>query len=105
MTEDNAPAVPPHPSGAAPSTSEAAQALPEHPPQPEREPFWNYSELLMFLGLSIPCMLAGFGVVKGIILLAHLETPLRAVELLAAQSLGYTLLFLVLRAMFRMQYG
>jgi hypothetical protein len=29
------------------------------PPAPERNPFWNYGDLLVFAGLALPCMLVG----------------------------------------------
>ena len=35
------------------------------PPPPQRDPFWSYGDLLIFAGLAIPCMLLGFGAVKG----------------------------------------
>jgi hypothetical protein len=84
---------------------EEPSGQPALPPPPERDPFWGYSDLLMFAGLAVPCMLLGFGLVKGIMALFRVHTPLRAAELLAAEFTGYALLFLVLRIMLQMQYG
>ena len=74
------------------------------PPQPERYPFWGYSDLLVFAGLVIPSMLIGWAVVKAGMFLFHIHAALRVSELLAEQFLGYGILFGGLLLMFRMQY-
>jgi hypothetical protein len=82
---------------------EAPPDAPPPSPGPERDPFWGYSDLLMFLGVSIPCMLLGFGLVKALMTILNLHM-LRAVDLLTAQFAGYALLFLALRILLRVQY-
>lgn len=78
---------------------------PEAAPAPaEREPFWGYADLFLFMGLAIPCLLAGWAMVKGVLLIFHLHAQARVAELLPEQFLGYVLLFGVLKLMFRVQY-
>lgn len=72
------------------------------PPPPEV--FWGYSELFLFVGLSIPAMLAGFGLVRATLTAFRLH-PIRAAEVLMEQFVGYFFLFLVLVVVFRAQYG
>jgi hypothetical protein len=77
---------------------------PETPqPEPERYPFWGYMDLLFFAGWVIPSMLIGWAVVKGGMWVFHIHA-LRVSELLAAQFLGYGILFGGLLLMFRMEY-
>ena len=71
---------------------------------PERVPFWGYTDLLIFAGLAIPCMLAGFGLVKGVMWLLRLHPSVGTWALLAEQFAGYGFLFGVLALLFRTQY-
>jgi membrane protease YdiL (CAAX protease family) len=71
---------------------------------PERGPFWGYMDLLIFAGLAIPCMLAGFGVVKVALWALRLHPSESTWELLAEQFVGYGFLFGALAALFRLQY-
>ncbi len=85
-------------------TGEPPPPTPEPPPPaPERIPFWGYSDLFLFAGLAIPAMLLGMAAVKGILVVLRLH-PIRAAELLAQQFAGYGMLFLILKAIFRLQY-
>jgi membrane protease YdiL (CAAX protease family) len=72
---------------------------------PERDPFWGYSDVFLFAGLAIPCMLLGWAAVQGTLRLFHIHLAVRAAELLAEQLAGYLLLFSALRLIFRVQYG
>jgi hypothetical protein len=83
---------------------EALDAAPPTPPPPEREPFWGYSDVFLFAGLSIPCMFLGWASVQAILRLFHLHPAVHAAELLAEQMAGYVLLFSALRMIFRVQY-
>ena len=74
------------------------------PPPPERYPFWGYSDLLLFAGLAIPCMLLGWAVVRALFVIFRIHTTLSVVELLPQQFLGYAFLFGALALVFRMQY-
>jgi membrane protease YdiL (CAAX protease family) len=65
--------------------------------------FWTYSDLFLFAGLALPAMLAGLGLVKGFLAIFRLR-PVRALELLAEQFVGYLFLFLILLVIFRLQY-
>jgi membrane protease YdiL (CAAX protease family) len=70
----------------------------------QSEVFWGYSELFLFVGLAVPAMLAGFGLVRAVLAVFRLH-PLRAAEVLMEQFVGYFFLFLVLVVIFRFQYG
>jgi membrane protease YdiL (CAAX protease family) len=72
-------------------------------PQPERYPFWGYSDLLLFAGLAVPAMLAGLGVVKILVRLSRVPL-IPAAELLAGEFAGYAGLFIILLGIFRLQY-
>ena len=75
------------------------------PEQAERYPFWGYSDLLLFAGLVLPCMLIGIGLVRVVMFLLHVHAGIRAAELLPEQFVGYTLLFGALILLFRVQYN
>ena len=78
---------------------------PELAPEPDRDaPFWSYWDLAVFLGLAIPCLLLGFGLVRLLEYLFHYRPHVRTVELIPAQFLGYALMFLGLLLLFRWQY-
>jgi len=88
--------------------SDAPPPLPEEPPgppePPAREPFWGYSDVLLFAGLSIPCMLLGFVFAKALMYVLPLRAPMRAVEVLTAQLAGYIFLGATLMLILRVQY-
>jgi membrane protease YdiL (CAAX protease family) len=73
-------------------------------PPPERDPFWSYGDLLIFAGLTLPCLLLGLGVVKTAFWIFQLHPAVKTWELLAAQITFYALLSGVLVALFRVQY-
>jgi membrane protease YdiL (CAAX protease family) len=77
------------------------------PPQadPEQYPFWGYGDVLVFVGLAIPCMLLGWGAVKLAFWGLQVHPTVKTWELLLAQFAGYGLLFGALFAIFRLQYG
>jgi membrane protease YdiL (CAAX protease family) len=84
---------------------------PAEPPAPappeERYPFWGYSDILFFAGLTIPCMIAGFALAKTLLFLLqiiHMRPVGSVVELLAGQSLGYLFLFGAFVLIFRVHY-
>ena len=76
------------------------------PPAPEeRYPFWGWSDVFLFAGLALPCMLAGVLVVKAVFLLLRVPAQPRAYELLPSQFLGYGLMFGVLYTILKLHYG
>src|SRR5262249_16384616 len=79
---------------------------PPAPPgeEPERYPFWDYSDIFLFAGLVLPCMLAGWGLLKAFLLVFRIHPALRLDELLPEQLLGYALLFALLALLLRVQY-
>ena len=74
------------------------------PPPPERDPFWGYGDLLIFAGLTLPCLLLGQGVVKTLFWAFQLHPAVETWELLTWQFVFYALLSGVLVALFRVQY-
>ena len=88
----------------APVAPEPPQPSEPSLPPPQRDPFWSYGDLLIFAGLTLPCLLLGLGVVKTVFWIFHLHPAVKTWELLAAQIAFYALLSGVLAALFRMQY-
>ncbi|MBZ5622019.1 MAG: CPBP family intramembrane metalloprotease [Acidobacteriia bacterium] len=89
-----------------PPSSPATELQPA--PPPERDPFWGYSDLVLFIGLAIPCMLAG-GVlallmVRAVVAVFHMQARIPAMEPLAEQLGGDVLLFAALAMILRLQY-
>lgn len=76
----------------------------EAPPHAERNPFWGYGDLLLFIGMALPSMLVAAALVSGIASGLGWRAPNRVFLLLPAQFLGYLLMFLLLWALFRFQY-
>jgi membrane protease YdiL (CAAX protease family) len=100
---------PPRPETAEEPPGEAAEPAPlatvePAPPQRERYPFWNYGDVLLFGGLAVPALFAGWALAKGIFLIFHLHTSTEVAELLPAQVFGYLFLFFILASIFRISY-
>ncbi|MBS1856248.1 MAG: hypothetical protein JST11_12855, partial [Acidobacteria bacterium] len=87
-----------------PEQPEAPEAGPptEPPLEAEREPFWGYTDLAVFAGAAVPCLLMGLGLVKLVVWAAGVKSPRAALVQLPAQAIGYVLLFGVLALMFHM---
>jgi len=81
----------------------AGEAPPPAPP--ERDPFWGYSDLALFLGLALPGILVSLVVVKGALAQFHIPNPAGATEAVLGLAVFYLLMFFALRVMFRVQYG
>lgn len=90
---------PPLPPGPSPE-----QLPPPVEPQPRRDPFWSYVDLVVFIGAALPSLLLGLGIVKLVYWVLRWHPKNDALVLLPAQALGYMLLFGVLVAIFR-TYG
>jgi hypothetical protein len=73
-------------------------------PPPEHDAFWSYTDLLVLVGLIIPCLLVGLGAVKVAFWIFQLHPAVNTWELLAEQSAGYVLLMVALTVLFRLQY-
>jgi membrane protease YdiL (CAAX protease family) len=70
----------------------------------QSEAFWGYKDLLIFLGLAVPCLLGGSLLMKVALLAFYVSPPNKALELLPGQFLGYLLLYAALAALFRIEY-
>jgi len=103
MSEPPAP-LPPEPEQIAAEPPVAPEPTVPPQPEPERYPFWTYHDLLLFAGLTIPCLFLGQGLVRLVFWALRVHPTLRAAELLPEQLLGYGLLFWMLRLIFRMEY-
>ncbi len=107
VTSPEADASPqPPPVEESPSAEEQLPAAPPPPPPPppERYPFWDYSDVLIFVGLAIPSMIVAELLVRGFMALFHLHPAVKVLELLPAQFLGYVFLFGGLWGIFRLKY-
>jgi membrane protease YdiL (CAAX protease family) len=69
---------------------------------PERVPFWSYTDLILFIGLGVPGMVGTSLVLQWA--LTHV-TKLKALQVLPAELVGYGVLFGLLAAILRVQYG
>jgi uncharacterized protein len=83
----------------------AAPIEPPAPP-PEREPFWHWNDVFLFIALSVASWLVGGLLITGVAILARVHTPgkMGTLELLAAQAVIYGLAFGSLALLFRVQY-
>jgi uncharacterized protein len=72
--------------------------------QDESDVFWGYGDLVVFLGLAVPCLLGGTLLVKVALLALYISTPHKALELLPGQFLGYAMLYTALAFLLRFQY-
>ncbi|MEI9975188.1 MAG: type II CAAX endopeptidase family protein [Ignavibacteriota bacterium] len=72
-------------------------------PPPERVPFWGYADVALMLGLSLPCIFVGVGFVRLLAWLGHFHLAV-GVESVLAFLVGYALIFLSLKVIFRVQY-
>jgi membrane protease YdiL (CAAX protease family) len=74
-------------------------------PEPAlRDPFWGYTDLALFIGLTVPSMLLGMAVVRAVMWICHIHPSGSLLELLPEQIVGYGLLFGALRLIFRIEY-
>jgi membrane protease YdiL (CAAX protease family) len=95
-----------HPLGLPPQPeAPVTEPPPEPPPQPPREPFWGYSDLLLFIGLLLAAALVSLGAVSLIFSLLPARDQSRVGEALIAQSLIYVLAYGALAMLFRIHYG
>jgi uncharacterized protein len=70
---------------------------------PERDPFWGYADVALMIGLALPCLFLGLGVVRLLMWAAHLHFA-KGVEAVPETLVGYGLLFTALMMIFRVQY-
>jgi hypothetical protein len=73
-------------------------------PPPARYPFWGYADVVLFIGLAIPCMVLAAAIVSAVMLLFHVHKSIAVAELLPAELLGYGFLFGALFLIFRIWY-
>ena len=89
--------------------SDAPLPLPEElpPTPPERDPFWSWGDVFLFIGLAVASWLVGGLLVTAVAILARVHVPgkMGTPELLAAQAAIYVLAFGSLALLFRVQYG
>jgi len=92
--------------GDTPDAASAPEPAPPSPPPPppERYPFWGYADLLLFAGLTVPCMLLGWAIVKAAFAVLRVHTGLAVMELLPEQFLGCAFLFGSLALILRLEY-
>jgi hypothetical protein len=65
------------------------------------QPFWDYTDLLFFIGLCVPCLLIAALLVRTVAIFIHTPTP---ATLLLIQSVWYFLAFGSVAALFRIRY-
>jgi membrane protease YdiL (CAAX protease family) len=85
--------------------TEEQPPAPAPPAEPEPFPFWGFADLFLIAGLAMPCMWLGWAAVRLAMSLLHWSAAIPAEEAVPEMLLGYTLLFTILMAIFRVQYG
>ncbi len=78
--------------------------LPEPSPQPiahDPHPFWGYTDLLLFIGFCVPCLLIATLLVRTAAFFLHTPNP---AMLLLVQAIWYFLAFGSLAALLRLRY-
>ena len=73
--------------------------------QEEREPFWGYRDLAIFLGAAVFALLAASLVAVALIRIVPPPFNHKTILLVVGQSAGYLLLFLALCSILKTQYG
>ena len=84
--------------------SEGQPLAPPPAPREERVPFWGYADVLLLAGLALPCMFAGWALVRLTLLIFHLHGLAQGVQAVPEMLVGYVLLFAALALIFRVQY-
>jgi uncharacterized protein len=76
---------------------------PEPYPQPisHDQPFWGYTDLLFFIGLSVPCLVIAALLVRTTAIFIHAPAP---AVLLLTQTVWYFLAFGSIAVLFRIRY-
>jgi uncharacterized protein len=70
------------------------------PPTP-KDPFFDYADLFLFLGVCVPCLFLALLLVRAARIITAISTP---IQLLLVQSVWYFLVFGSLAALFRIRY-
>jgi membrane protease YdiL (CAAX protease family) len=99
------PPLPPEPPRQAAEMPPPASGTPPCAPQPERYPFWGYSDLLLFVGLVIPCLLLASAIVRVFFAVIGVRPGPTVARILPEQLLSYLLIFGALALILRFQYG
>ena len=95
---------PPRESASPPAAPEPGP--PPAPPEPAAEeyPFWNYGDLLLFVGMVLPSIVVGALLAKAAVWLFDLHPAAKVAQVLLVQLLIYAILFGALRLIFRVKY-
>jgi membrane protease YdiL (CAAX protease family) len=105
---DQAPPTPPDHSPAPASETPLELLSPDQAPppprEPERYPFWNYLDVVLFLGMALPSLMMGGLAARAIFGFLYLHYVPRVAELLSAQLIVYLVLFGFLWLLFRARY-
>jgi len=83
----------------------AEPVMPDESPAAERNPYWDYRDLALFIGMAVPSLVTAVLAVKLILWLAGPLQGGRALEVLLGQFTGYGLWFLGLYGLLRARYG
>jgi membrane protease YdiL (CAAX protease family) len=71
----------------------------------QRDPFWTWQDVVLFLLLALPCMLIAASLTKAALFIFHLENVPKGLKELPAEFLFYGLWFPMLALLFRMKYN
>ena len=88
-----------------PRSMEHLEPRPPDAPPPEKNPFWGYNDLLLFIGLAPVCLILGYALVKLPLRVLHIHPAAQVEEAIPEQLIGYLFLFCALGLIFRQGYG
>lgn len=74
----------------------------EAPQPPVRYPFWTWTDLALFAGLAVPCLIASAGIAQA---LGLISAPLKRLNVWTSMLFFYGLWFGALWALMRTRYG
>ncbi len=75
------------------------------PTPPEKYPFWNYHDVVLLIGLTLPALAAAAVVGRLAMLVLPVNATAPATAILVAQFFGYGFWFLCLYGLLRLRYG
>lgn len=75
--------------------------IPSFETPPPRDPFFDYTDLFVFIGIAVPCLFLALLLVRAFRIFVPINT---SIQLLLVQSVWYFLVFGSLAALFRIRY-
>jgi hypothetical protein len=85
--------------------NESGQSVPVTEAPRQEYPFWEYKDIILFFGVSLPSLVLAALLVRGMRALLPVLPASKALDVLLVQFLGYGFLFISLYLLLRIRYG